>query len=424
MSGLKEELFGIVLDAPEVDDENDDPFWGERPLEMTTAVRSICPPIASDPLDWIQTSVQNIGVVRLTKADLAGTLRRLSLAPNLRSLSLSGWSAEKRILGAEDWTKDPCDGLTIASSLEELNLSDIPLYPLFRSLSGLTELRIRDLQFNLELDALLDFLEQNDSLESAHLTIQFNMPSLRESQRPDRKIKNRLKYLDVSSKCAEDIEALISKIPVQEGADLRVFYENIKTDGRWEDIASLLSEDHLLNLRSPTSMGYCFNYWHKTITKLHGPNGHSIIQRYPNCEAPFIEFPLLPLDKIETFHVIFSGPVSNAILPSSSFPALKALVVQEGESLLELLSEFFSNPSSSPSLESLLFLDCDLDKGFMEELIQFSSNRGEIASMRLRRVVIIHSRVDGEGACFKVIERLRKYVLAVDVRLGKFHQVW
>lgn len=269
-------------------------------------------------------------------------------------------------------------------------------------------LKIHHLKFNLELDRLLDFLEQNDSLESAHLTIQFALPSLRDSQRPDRRIKNRLKYLNVSSECAMDIEALISKIPVQKGANLEVFHNN--PEARWKDIPSLAAR--LLDLRLPAFMGYCPNDWGYTIIQLAGPDGHSIFRRcrYPGGDVPFIELPSHPFDKIQTFYLKYSGPDPTTELPLSSFHALETLIVEGGKNLSDLLSGLFSDPASTPSLKTLEFLHCDLDEEFIRRLIQFSKSRS------LYRVSIVDS---GGQHLLSTIDELRKHEPVVDAHLGE-----
>jgi len=105
-----------------------------------------------------------------------------------------------------------------------------------------------------------------------------------------------------------------------------------------------------------------------------------------------------------------------AVFPSLSFPVLETLVLERETAVSSLLSALFWNPSSSPSLKTLAFLDCDLDDGVMEELTRFSSDRKKTTSAWLHRVVIVNSR--GQLPHFTLIDKLGKRVSVVDVRIG------
>lgn len=327
---------------------------------------------------------------------------------NLRSLSLSS------SMGADwDWFKDPRKPLT--PPLTQLSLAGIPLYPSFLRLRTLTVLTLHNLWFNLHFDTLLDFLEENRSLESATLHIHFHHPSLRNSHRYVA-IENRLRYLSMYD--TMDDNALISKIAVQKGAYLEItlYDRNAGLNG----VLSLISMPHLLNLHSPTSMNYCPD---TRSIRLSGPNGTFSFQS-PLCTiGPFVEFHLLSLDTIRTFHLV-RPPLERGglyarpfVLPPLSFPSLETLSIEcESKiSISYLLPRFFSNPPPHPSLKTLAFLDCDLDHGFMEKLIRFSSKRK--TSVRLHRVVIINSR--GNLPSVASIGLLEKHVPVVEVLVGR-----
>jgi hypothetical protein len=95
--------------------------------------------------------------------------------PNLRSFALVGNGA------GWDRSIDPFE--PFLPTLRSLKLLNISLYPSLLELKALTELIIRDHRFNLRLDALLDFLEGNRSLESVILTVRFEESSLHSSRR-------------------------------------------------------------------------------------------------------------------------------------------------------------------------------------------------------------------------------------------------
>lgn len=74
--------------------------------------------------------------------------------PNLQSLSLSGPGDPYRASSA-----DPFGPFT--PTLRCLSLFTVPLYPSLLRLRALTKLVLYDVQFDVHLDTLLDFLEEN-----------------------------------------------------------------------------------------------------------------------------------------------------------------------------------------------------------------------------------------------------------------------
>ena len=346
------------------------------------------------------------------KKEFYPTLQKiLPLTPNLRSLSLNG-GIGSCIFGRP---KDPCGQLT--PSLTHLDLSNTPFYPSFLRLRTLTSLRIHRPPFGLHLDPLLDFLEENRALEYAVLNIRFDASSLQNTRYRDL-IENRLRRLSITSDNAVDIDGLLSKIAVQEGAHLEVCL--YARDAGLEPICSLVSLGHLSNLRSPTFMEYSPNEGSLKTIRLLGPNGSFLLKRTAEKEPSFVEFPLLPLDEIRTFYLKHSlwgigRPRSvPTTFPPSSFPALETLVIERVTHISFLLSTLFSDPSSSPQLKTLAFLGCEIDDGFVEELTQFSS---------CRKDAWIHCVVIVDSGCqlprVALIDELRKHVPIVDVRVGK-----
>ena len=366
--------------------------------------------------DLIKPHVQNTKVLGVDPGfeEFTQTLGNfLPSMPNLRSLSLYGG------MGSEigDWSNDRCGQLTFP--LTYLFLSDIPLYPSLLRLRTLTDLTLYHSRFDLHLDTLLDFLEENRSLERATLYVEFTQPSLRFSRRRA-PIQNRLQNLSISSGSTTDVDALISNIAVQKGAHLEVIFVQIVGSGH---IHSVVSMAHLSNLRSPTFIKYCPRKRVFRTIRLLGPNGSFSLKRSWGAEALFTEFPLLHLNDIRSFHLKHRVPgfgqphPTPTAFPPLSFPALETLAIEHETDVLCLLSAFFSNPSHSPSLKTLAFLDCRLDKGPMEELVRFSSDRKNTTSAWLHRVVIVNSR--GQFPPFALIGELKKHVPVVDVRVGE-----
>ena len=104
-------------------------------------------------------------------------------------------------------------------------------------------------------------------------------------------------------------------------------------------------------------------------------------------------------------------PVTFHLL--SSFPALETFAV-ERETNLSLLSPLLSNPSASPSLKTLAFLDCVLPEEFMKQLAWFTSDRKNTTSAWLNSVVIVNQ--EGIFPSIASIRGLEERVPVVEVR--------
>ena len=340
------------------------------------------------------------------------------IQPNLRSLALIR-SGQHRDW---DWSIDPF-GPSIPA-LTYLLLEYTPLYPPFLHLRTLTDLVLRVVEFNIHLDTLLDFLEENHSLERLDLSIQFTEPTLRSSRRQV-PIRNRLQSLTIYSTDVVDCNALISNLALQRGAnlDITIYYPSAE----FNDLPSVISmtHRHLPNLEFPTLM----EYHPKEISiRLLGPNGSFSFEAL-GLNGPFAEcsldclawFPPVHLTNIRTFRYSWSESLfresETFMFSPSTLPALETFVVEYEVDLSYLLSALLLDPSSSPSLKILAFLDCDLDEYFMEELILFASNRKKTTSAWLHRVVIVNSK--GIFPKFASIDALRKHVPVVDVQISE-----
>ena len=326
--------------------------------------------------------------------------------PNLRSLMLF----HAVVRSNEDWSTDPF-GPSIPA-LTSLSLISIPLYPAFLRLRTLTNLSLRNFRFNLHLDTLLDFLEENHSLESLTLYIDFTQTAFRSSQRRV-PIRNRLQILIIYSTNAMDCNALISNIALKSGAHLGVTIHDHTTGP--DILPSIISMAHLSNLKSPTQMDYLPE---GMGVRLLGPNGSFSFEAL-SLDDPFARLPPTYLIDVRTFQYNRAEAASSLkpiVFSPSSLPALEKLVVYREVTISRLLSPLFSDPSSSPSLKILAFVDCDLNKDFMEELTLFASNRKSTTSAWLYRVVIASSK--GIIPRFSLIDALGKYV-PVDVRIGR-----
>ena len=331
-------------------------------------------------------------------------------APNLQSLTLL--STYSKIVW--DPSTDPFESL--APALKCLSLFKVPLYPSLLNLKALTNLTLRDHRFDLHLDILLDFLEQNRSLETATLDIRFTDHPLRYSRRRA-PVKNQLRHLSISYNNPMNAQALISNIALQRGAHLEVI--SLDQDTGLNDVLSDISIAHLSNLPSPAFMEY--QSYPREI-RLFGPNRSFSFSCFPSSSVPFAEFSLLSLTNVREFRLEHHTPerlrssLNPLMFHPPSFPVLETLALECDTDLSYLLFPLLSNPLSSSSLKTLAFLDCVITKDFMKELMQFAADRKNTTSARLYHVVIIGQ--DGGFPTATSILDLGRHVPVVDVRFG------
>ena len=359
--------------------------------------------------DPILPYIQNIETLRFGVFDALEQLTQAlpnfpQSTPNLRMLELIS-------VGGFDASIDPFE--LFPSTLRSLSLEDIPLYPSFLKLRTLTKLSLE--YFNTDcpaLDTLLDFLEENHSLESVDLMIKNNESP---THIPHRRtvITNQLQNLSITAQHAMTARTLISSIPLQRGAHLKITsYSTSNNDGlRLDDILSGISMTHLSN-PSPTYMEYRSP---NPAIRLVGPNGSFSFVRYWSPEIYPAEFSVLPLTNVRELRLAHIDP--SAIFLPSSFPALETLTIECDTDISDLFSTLFPNPSLFPSLKTLGLLDCAITEEFMEELTQFTSSRRNTTSAWLHRIVIVHLGVKVPTPAS--IDKLEKHVPIVDVRYGR-----
>jgi len=367
--------------------------------------------------DLIAPYMQNVETLFFCCASSIGELSQTlpkfpQSMPNLQSLSLSGPARASRW----DWSSDPFGPLT--ADLTHFSLRNVPLYPSFLHFRALTDLVLYSDRFGLHVDTLLDFLEQNGSLESVTLDLRFAEPSLRISRRRA-PIENRLRSLSIRSTDTMENDALISNITLWRGARLEITLAGLGTG--LNGILPVISAIHLSNLQPSTFMEYRPDKW---SIRLLGPNGSFSFNRFPGPEDPFAWFSLLPLTNIRGFYLArreeresFFFAIDPIVFPPSFLPVLETLAIEREPTVSHLLSALFSNPSSSPSLNTLAFLNCNLDEAFMEALTRFASKRKNTASAWLHRIVIVNSK--GNLPRVALIDALGKHVPIVDARIGK-----
>ena len=326
---------------------------------------------------------------------------------NLRSLSLS---AGRVVTADQQVSADPFGQSPLA--LTHLSLVFLPLYPSLRRLTSLTNLSLRNYQFDLHIDTLLDFLEANRALEHATLNVWLKRPTLQVSRRQVG-IVNRLRSLSICSCNASENNAFISRIPLRKGARLEITLHN--RNAGLSEVLSGISVSHLSNLQSPTSMDYHPD--HRRI-RLLGPNGSFMF----HGNLDFSNLPLFQLTNIKAFRLVRRPLEPMDVQPQTTFPplalhALETLAIEHEAAAPHLLSALFADPSDFPSLKTLAFLDCHLDEACMEALTKFATDRKNTTSAWLYHVAIVVSGRDLPS--ISSIDALREHVPVVDLRIGE-----
>jgi hypothetical protein len=327
--------------------------------------------------------------------------------PNLQSFTLLASHGVQW-----EWDRYTDQFESFPPTLRRLKLLGISFYPSLLELRALTELDLRDRRSKLHLDTLLDFLEENRSLESVILSLKFEYHSP-DSSRRRVAIISQLQHLEIICFNAIDGRALISSIALPKGAQLVFSCCPLSGTGPTvDDVLSGISTTHLSNLLSPTFMEYRAR---ERVIRLLGPNGPATFIGRSGTDMPFAEFPRLPLASIRRLHLNNSEWGGLLAFRHLSFlPALEMLTIERDVDLSYLLSTLFSKPSRLPLLNTLAFVGCILDEEFMEEMTRFASNRKTSTSTQLHRVVILCG--EGKLPSTASVRELEEHVPIVDVR--------
>ena len=104
----------------------------------------------------------------------------------------------------------------------------------------------------------------------------------------------------------------------------------------------------------------------------------------------------------------------NGPLNPSIFPVLGTLALEHNSSPQGTLSVLFSSPESFPLPKTLALLDCNPSEVFMESLERFASERKNIVSAGLGRVVIVCQ--ERESPSVESIRAVERHGSVVDVR--------
>ena len=332
--------------------------------------------------------------------------------PRLQSLELNSAGGDPF---DEDWSINPFGAFTFP--LRSLSLSEIPLYPSLLGITTLTVLTLRYSELPLSLDSFLDFLEGNHSLKIADLELAFAEPPPRN---PQRQIQNQLQCLTIQCGEPGDAQALVASIPLRRGAHLNIHI--LDSIAGVNDILPNLPATHLSNPPSPTFFQFQRDEHGTNTILLCGPGGELSFEKYTHPGDPFPDFHRLPLANVREFRFSYRNTVESTIpnllvFHPPLFPSLEALAIKYTPGVRQVLSTLLSNPTSSPLLKTLAFLNCELPEELMKELTKFASERKKtLTSTWLYRVLIV--RHDSKFPSADSITELRKYVRVVDVWMG------
>lgn len=330
--------------------------------------------------------------------------------PNIRSLVLKNGSGP----ATQNHSVDPFHFSAHTTTLTELSLSYVPLFPSILSLKTLTKFTLDDPDFNLHIDTFLDFLEANHSLETADITIEFADAALRLSHRR-KPIRTRLQHLSIAGFNGADIQTLLSGIALQKGATLSLKVYPCGEGAGLTRIFSGVSMAHFPNISSSTFMEYKHS---PRKIQLRGPNGSFLFDGHIDSETSFQDFPLLPLSSIRELRLECRRSWILTDFRLSLFPSLEVLAIDGGSSISFFPHEQSTSGSTpSPLLKTLAFLDCVITEDFMAILTRVAIHRKRGPSTSLQRVVIINSK--GQFIPEASIESLMEHVPVVELLYGR-----
>ena len=382
------------------------------PLEIV-----ICIPSPTEPFLFPRTLEPHVQKTRTLSVTSISTIEQLmGMFPNfpqsmpmLESLDLTSYELEG------DWSIDRFGPFT--PTLRRLSLHGIPLYPSLLRVRTLTQLTLSNLESPPRLDTLLDFLEGNQSLKSANLWFSFaELPR----RNPQRRILNQLQHLWIECGRQVDARALITSIPLRRGARLKIKIPDYSAT--LSNMLPNVSTAHLSNPPSPTFFEFNTHQYHIGVL-LRGPGGEFSFSRPPRADESLPDYHLLPLTNVREFRLVCSGstvPDPPTFRPPL-LPSLEALAIIQynpecNVDVRRVLSPLLSNPTSSPLLKNLAFLNCDLSDKLMEEITKFASERKKtLTSTWLYRVLIVNE--DGKFPSAASIQKLRRHVSVVDVSM-------
>ena len=298
------------------------------------------------------------------------------------------------------------------SELKSLRLTRTPLYPALTSATSLVELELVGYTTPFQFGKVIGLLRSNPDLESVVLDIQFvEVPlHLFPSARPVSLVRLR----QLSFTCADPIDSrwLISSLSLPHGACLEITASGANPCTKLHYFLPSPPTPFQEVLAPITVIKYRD---HPRVIQLYG-NGSCFSFRCSRIESNvYGELFLFTTTSVREFHVEISScyDLSRTL---RRFPGLESLaLVNITHFRSQALGFLAEEPTLCPSLKTIAFFDCDLDRRVIEDLEWMVAKRKKSTAAWLHRVVIV--RKTGSLPDYKLIHRLRESVPCVEARI-------
>ena len=299
------------------------------------------------------------------------------------------------------------------SKLKSLRLTRTPLYPSLISIRSLVELELVGYTTPFPFGKFIGFLRLNSTLELVVLDTQFvDVPAW---IFPARVVSlSHLRQLSFTCAHPIDAKALISSISFPRGVSFEV--SSSRTQDSVDPRSFLPSPPTpIRRLLTPITTIKCQD--RPGVTQLYGNNSYFSFRCSGFGPHAYWEFSSFSTTAVREFHVKTSS-CHDLSWPLARLPALETLVLVDITSFPHRSLDFLADePIPCPSLKTIAFLDCGLDRTMVGELEGVVSRRKDSTAAWLHRVVIV-SRF-GRLPDRQLIHRLRQFIPRVDVRIDE-----
>ena len=299
-------------------------------------------------------------------------------------------------------------------TLKSLHLTQTPIYPALFHIASLVELKLIGYTTPFDFGVFIKLLESHLALVFVDLDIRFTDGSVWDP--PARKVSlPRLRHFSVSCSEAIDSKGLLSCITFPRGIDLEVLFTkpgicpeiDLFLPSRLNAMQELLYPISAIKTRKNPSMLQLFG--NNSFFSLNALDRHTKL--YPGIE-------LFSTIDVRELHVDIHSSLPTDHRLSwvlERLPALEIFVISKTTFPLGALHILAAEPVLCPSLNTIIFFNCDMPEPVIEELGDVITQRYNAFGTRLYRVVIIYSTTAVPN--LQVIQQLRKSVPCVEVRV-------
>ena len=300
--------------------------------------------------------------------------------------------------------------------LKSLRLTRIPLYPALASVTSLVELKLVGYTTPFNFGKFIEFLRSNPNLELIILDIQLVEHPVPVWISPLRVISfPHLRHLSITSNNPTDARGLISSVSLPQGAHLEVVNSQVNPPADLRSFLPSYSKQVQEVLTPITIIKYQAE---PRVVELFGNNSRfSFRCQTSSSFDAYSEFTLFTVIAVREFHLKASY-FDDHYWQFSRLPALETFVLANVSSFpLRPFAFLAEEPTLCPSLKTIAFFDCNLDRKVIEDLEDVVAKRKKTTAAWLHRVVIV--RKTGALPDHKLIHRLRKSVPHVDARIDE-----